>query len=124
MSRIRSRDTSPELVVRRMLHRLGYRYRLHARELPGKPDIVFRSRRKAIFVHGCFWHQHAACREGRVPASNRQYWLGKLACNTTRDREHLAALTAQGWDVCVVWECQLREVKLLEERIQAFLYSK
>lgn len=108
MSRIRSKDTKPELVVRRALHALGYRFRLHAKELPGKPDIVFRARRKAIFVHGCFWHRHPGCRIASEPKSRQDYWEAKFARNVERDRYNLSALKTDGWRVLVVWECQTR----------------
>ena len=121
MSRIRSRDTKPELVVRRMLHRLGYRYRLHRRDLPGKPDLVFGPRRKAIFVHGCFWHQHAECREGRAPGSNTEYWAPKLARNVERDEAARSALAERGWSSATVWECELADLTALEARLRSFL---
>ncbi len=123
MSQIRSRDTSPEMMVRRLLHGMGYRYRLHARDLPGKPDIVFRLRRKAIFVHGCFWHQHDACKEGRIPGSNRSYWVAKLERNIARDGEHLQCLREMGWDVLVIWECELSPGHMLVCRLRNFLQA-
>lgn len=109
MRQIKSKDTSPELLLRRMLHRLGYRFRIHRKDLPGKPDIVFPSRRKVIFVHGCFWHQHPGCREGRVPGSRREYWEPKLARNQQRDSAAQTALKEQGWDYLLVWECELKD---------------
>ena len=121
MRRIRSKNTIPEMIVRRIVYTLGYRYRLHVKDLPGKPDLVFRSRKKAIFVHGCFWHQHRACREGRVPGSRRSYWAVKLARNVERDREHLAALRRGGWKTLVLWECELGDKQGLVERIDGFL---
>lgn len=109
MSGIRSQGTKPEMTVRRLLHSLGYRYRLHVAELPGKPDLVFPGRRKVIEVRGCFWHQHEdpECRIARKPRSNRDYWLPKLARNVERDVEHEQKLQATGWDVFVVWECEV-----------------
>src|SRR4051812_24588479 len=104
MQNIRSTNTGPELVLRRLLYTLGYRYRLHVRTLPGRPDIVFQSRRKVIFVHGCFWHQHSACREGRIPSSRIEYWGPKLRMNQERDSAHCAQLEAEDWKVLVVWE--------------------
>ncbi|MBK1732758.1 very short patch repair endonuclease [Thiococcus pfennigii] len=103
MRAIRNKNTGPELVLRRMLHSLGYRFRVHVKELPGKPDIVFTKRRKVIFVHGCFWHQHEApdCTDSRTPASNKGYWDSKLARNRERDRQQTDALRARGWDVLV-----------------------
>ncbi|QYO62776.1 very short patch repair endonuclease [Leptolyngbya sp. 7M] len=122
MSKIRAKDTKPEMIVRRLLHRAGYRYRLHRHDLPGKPDIVFGSRRKAIFVHGCFWHQHSdtACLDGRRPKSNPDYWNIKLARNIERDERNRAALMGQGWDILVIWECEVRDPNLLD-RLTAFL---
>jgi DNA mismatch endonuclease (patch repair protein) len=121
MARIRSKDTMPEMLVRRLIHGLGYRYRLHAKDLPGTPDLVFRSRKKVIFIHGCFWHQHADCREGRVPSSRQSYWMAKLARNKERDRERLHTLTGMGWKVLVLWECQLVNRAALERKISVFL---
>lgn len=120
MSRIRSRDMKPELAVRRMVHAMGYRYRLHRRGLPGKPDLVFGPRRSVIFVHGCFWHQHD-CRDGRRPQSNTAYWDEKLRRNVERDAAHIAALEAAGWRVLVIWECQLRDPGALGQTLRAFL---
>src|ERR1700738_465508 len=102
MSRIRSRDTKPELVVRSLVHKLGYRFRLHRKDLPGKPDLVFASRHKVIFVHGCFWHAHD-CRVAHTPRSNATYWGPKLERNQARDKKNLAALTALGWNPLVIW---------------------
>lgn len=107
MSRVRSKDTGPEMLVRRIVHGMGYRYRLHVRVLPGVPDLVFSSRRAAIFVHGCYWHQHPGCRLARVPKSRVEFWRTKLERNRERDSENLAALRRLGWRVLVVWECQL-----------------
>ena len=110
MSRIRSKGMKPEMTVRSQLHSLGYRYRLHRRDLPGNPDLVFPARRKVIFVHGCFWHQHAdpACRIARRPKSNREYWIAKLDRNVARDAENHARLRKSGWKVHVIWECEVR----------------
>lgn len=121
MGRIRARDTQPELTVRRLLHSMGYRYRLHRRDLPGNPDLVLHGRRKVIFVHGCFWHQHSGCRHNRVPDSNRDYWEPKLARNVRRDREARTALVDMGWDVMIVWECETSEQRGLRKRLQQFL---
>src|SRR5271170_2821856 len=96
MRQIRSKDTQPEMHVRKLTHRLGYRYRLHAKDLLGKPDLVFASKQKVIFVHGCFWHQHQKCREGRLPASRPEYWIPKLTRNTDRDKQHIASLRRLG----------------------------
>lgn len=121
MRRIRSQDTSPEMAVRRLVHRLGYRYRLHAANLPGKPDLVFPGRMKAIFVHGCFWHQHSGCREGRVPSSNTEYWEPKLRRNVERDLKNQKAMHRLGWKTLVIWECFVCNSMQLERRIKRFL---
>lgn len=121
MRRIKAKDTKPEMIVRRLLHSLGYRYRLHAKDLPGKPDIVFRKRKKAIFVHGCFWHQHSECREGRFPGTRPEYWIPKLGRNVQRDYEHVESLTAAGWRVLTIWECQISHITTLEDSIRTFL---
>src|SRR5437016_10732119 len=108
MSRIRSKDTKPELLVRRLIHTLGYRYRLHRRDLPGVPDLVFPSRRAVIFVHGCFWHRHKRCKGGaRAPKSRLKYWKPKLEGNSVRDARNRKSLLRNGWRVLVIWECQL-----------------
>lgn len=123
MRQIKSRDTKPELTVRQLAHRLGYRYRLHRRDLPGKPDLVFPGRRKIIFVHGCFWHQHSdeQCRHGRPPRSNEGYWNQKLAKNVARDDRNRRALSDLGWDVLTVWECEVGETAALAETLTRFL---
>jgi len=120
MRAIRSKDMRPELAVRSMVHGLGYRYRLHARSLPGTPDLVFSSRRKAIFVHGCFWHSHG-CKSSHVPKSNRGYWIPKLRRNRDRDAKSLKALKSQGWTALVIWECETGNRLTLEKRIIRFL---
>jgi DNA mismatch endonuclease (patch repair protein) len=119
----RSTNTRPELIVRRLLFALGYRYRLHAADLPGRPDIIFRRRRKVIFVHGCFWHQHPdpACTLRRHPKTNVAYWRPKLKRNRDRDRQRLKVLTEGGWGVLVVWECELRDQPTLARRLTALL---
>jgi DNA mismatch endonuclease, patch repair protein len=121
MSRIRSKDTGPEMIVRRVLHRLGYRFRLHARELPGKPDIVFRRRRKAIQVYGCFWHRHAGCQDCSVPRSRQEYWLPKFAATVVRDERTIAELRTLGWEILVVWDCETRDLADIEMRLVGFL---
>lgn len=112
MRRIRSEGTSPELTVRRYLHALGYRYRLHAKDLPGSPDIVFRSRRLAIFVHGCYWHRHPDCRLAYTPKSRTEFWEDKFRANVRRDRRTAAQLEELGWRILVVWECDVRAGRL------------
>jgi DNA mismatch endonuclease, patch repair protein len=122
MRAIRSKGMKPELILRQLVHRLGFRFRLHARDLPGKPDLVFRSHRKAIFMHGCFWHQHArrSCRLSHIPKSNLDYWQSKLERNVLRDRKQRRALRRLGWDVLVIWECEV-EKPSVERQIKAFL---
>jgi DNA mismatch endonuclease, patch repair protein len=123
MRRVKGRDTTPELLVRRLVHRMGYRFRLHRKDLPGKPDLVFPGRRKIIFVHGCFWHGHT-CRRGRNrPSTRREYWDRKLDRNKERDQQTTRRLRRMGWSVLIVWECQLRPSKIdtTLRRIQRFL---
>ena len=120
MGRIGSKNTAPELVVRRLLHSLGYRFRLHRKDLPGKPDIVLPGRRKAIFVHGCFWHAHG-CRIGQPPKSRPEFWEPKLARNCDRDRQNEAALRNAGWDVATIWQCETKDRTDLLNRLQKFL---
>lgn len=123
MSGIRGKNTQPEMLVRRLLHAMGYRYRLHARELPGRPDIVFRSRRLAIFVHGCFWHRHPdpGCRLARMPKSRVDFWQPKLEGNRVRDEANVTALERMGWKVLLVWECQLRDREQLGNVLRRFI---
>jgi DNA mismatch endonuclease (patch repair protein) len=120
MSRIGSADTTPELRVRRLLHGLGYRFRLHGKGLPGRPDIVLARRRAVIFVHGCYWHGHG-CARGRPAQSNVAYWSPKIERNKRRDSAAMAALTAQGWRALVVWECATKDAAELRSRLTAFL---
>jgi DNA mismatch endonuclease (patch repair protein) len=123
MSRIKSRDTKPEKVVRSIVHGLGYRYRLHKPDLPGKPDIVLVRHRKIIDVHGCFFHMHK-CKYGRVmPATNTEFWKTKRLSNMIRDRRNLRALKRDGWKVLIVWECEIRDYVSLERKLQYFLSS-
>ena len=124
MRRIRSRDTAPELVVRRVLHQQGYRFRLHAKDLPGRPDIVFRRRRKAIFVHGCFWHRHEGCKRTTNPRTRIAFWEKKFSANRKRDEAAVSALERAGWDVAVVWECETKQVGALASRLMEFIDGK
>jgi DNA mismatch endonuclease, patch repair protein len=121
MRQIRSKDTLPEMRVRKLAHRLGYRYRLHVKDLAGKPDLVFASKQKVIFVHGCFWHQHQKCREGRLPASRPEYWIPKLTRNTDRDKQHIASLKRLGWKVLTLWECEVGDELVIERKLLRFL---
>lgn len=121
MSSIRGQNTKPERIVRSTLHRMGYRFRLQRRDLPGKPDIVLSSLRKVIFVHGCFWHMHR-CKYGRVtPRTNARFWRVKREGNVVRDRRNISALRRAGWEVRVVWECQTRDLMRLTNRLSTFL---
>jgi len=120
MGRVRGKDTKPELAVRSILHRMGFRFRLHRKDLPGRPDIVLPKRRKIILVHGCFWHGHT-CRRGAKPKSNQDFWAQKILSNQERDRRTLAALTDAGWSVLVLWECEIRAGTDLTERLIEFM---
>ena len=124
MAAIRGKNTKPEMVVRRMLHRLGYRYRIHRKDLPGRPDIVFSRLRKVIFVNGCFWHMHD-CRYGCVrPATNAEFWQNKRSANVERDQKNLAALQKLGWDVMILWECWTQNPQMINSKISEFLPLK
>jgi len=121
MAGIQGKDTKPEMVVRRAAHGLGYRFRLHRRDLPGTPDLVFPGRRKVILVHGCYWHRHDGCSLAYEPKSNREFWLEKFKKNIARDRRVLTELVASGWDPLVIWECESRDAKVLDARIASHL---
>lgn len=121
MSHIRSKDTAIELRVRRLAHRLGYRFRLHRKDLPGKPDLVFPARNKVIFVHGCFWHVHDCPHGMRKPQTNKGYWEPKLRRNQERDRRQIASLEEQGWKVLVIWECETDDLDELALKLRSFL---
>lgn len=123
MSRIRARDTKPEITVRRLLHRLGYRFRLHRRDLPGHPDIVLPRHRAVIFVHGCFWHRHPGCRFAYTPKSRIEFWKRKFDQNEERDARAIEALEKDSWRVLVLWECETRDVIVLERIICDFLHG-
>lgn len=120
MSRVRCKDTRPEMLVRRLVHGAGYRYRLHVSGLPGRPDLVFAARKKVIFIHGCFWHSHAACPNARIPKSRTEFWSTKLQTNKERDVRNLKALADAGWKVLVLWECELQNPALMQ-KIRDFL---
>ena len=123
MSRIRSKDTRPEIVIRSLVHRMGFRYALHRKDLPGRPDMVLTRHRKIIFVHGCFWHMHK-CRYGRVtPATNTKFWQTKREGNVARDKRNLRKLRKGGWKVLVIWECQTRHLEKLTKKLDSFLSS-
>ncbi|WP_238375811.1 very short patch repair endonuclease [Ectothiorhodospira magna] len=121
MSRVRSKDTKPEMRVRRLVHGMGYRYRLHRRDLPGCPDLVFPSRWAVIFVHGCFWHRHRGCALARLPKSRVEFWEAKLEGNRLRDENNQRRLRELGWRVLIVWECQVADLEGTAEKIKGFL---
>ena len=120
MRAIRSKDMEPELKVRSLAHRLGFRFRLHREDLPGKPDLVFVSRGKVVFVHGCFWHSHD-CRVAHTPKSNLEYWVPKLERNKTRDKKNIEELEMEGWQALVIWECETSDDSSLKKLLRAFL---
>lgn len=121
MRAVKDRDTKPEMIVRRMIHKMGYRYRLHRKDLPGKPDLVFPGRKKVIFVNGCFWHGHTCRRGARTPKTNREYWVEKIGKNRVRDRKSRRALSVKGWKVLTLWECQLKNLDIVEKKVVRFL---
>ena len=121
MARVGPKNTKPEIVVRRLLHAMGRRFRLHRRDLPGTPDIVLPGAKKAIFVHGCFWHRHPGCSKTTTPKTRRTFWTEKFDRNVERDRRKERELRAAGWDVCTVWECETRELASLEARLREWL---
>ena len=121
MSRIKSQNTGPELAIRRLIFGMGFRYRLHDKRLPGKPDIVFPGRRKVVFVNGCFWHGHMDCRYARLPKSRIDFWQRKRASNLARDRNNIAELEAEGWKVLVVWQCELKNPEFLGSKLYDFI---
>ena len=122
MRLVKSTDTKPEMAVRRLVHRLGYRFRLHRKSLPGTPDLVFPRLRKVVLIHGCFWHGHNCARGDRTPKTNRDYWVAKIARNRERDQLNQTLLVNQGWEVYVAWECRIKCPEL-EEELKAFLAS-
>jgi DNA mismatch endonuclease (patch repair protein) len=124
MSRIRGRDTKPELIVRRLAHALGYRFRLHRRDLPGAPDLVFPGRRKVVFIHGCFWHQHPGCRYAYKPKSNTEFWQKKFSANMERDVRVLLELRERGWSPLVIWECETSDLGALKARLESHLEAR
>lgn len=121
MSLVKSKNTKPEMFVRKLVHAMGYRYRLHDKKLPGKPDMVFKSRNRVIFVHGCFWHRHENCKLARLPKSRLDFWEPKLEANKERDKLVQKQLTEFGWQFLIIWECQLNDVIALRKRIVKFL---
>lgn len=121
MSRIRSRDTKPEKLVRSIMHSLGFRFRLYDKNMPGRPDLVLKKYQTAVFVNGCFWHQHPGCKKSVVPKSNRAYWLPKLAKNVDRDKKNIEIIENQGWRCLILWECETKNHESLQIKIQTFM---
>ena len=122
MSRIRSKDTSPEKAIRSLLHKMGFRFRLHVKDLPGQPDIVLPKHKKVILVHGCFWHLHKGCRDGTIPKTQHEQWKAKLERNVERDKTHMRRLRKSGWKAIVVWECEAeKSIGKVEKKISRFL---
>jgi DNA mismatch endonuclease (patch repair protein) len=124
MSRIRAKDTGPEMTVRSMLHKLGYRFRLHSTKLPGRPDVVLPKHKAVVLVHGCFWHHHAKCRRATMPTSNRNYWRAKLLVNRARDVVNAQKLKGLGWKCIVIWECELGDEEELAKRLIHALHCR
>jgi len=121
MAQIKSRNTKPERMVRSLLHRMGYRFRLHRSDLPGKPDIVLPRYQAVVFVHGCFWHRHQDCKYAYTPKSRTEFWINKLELNRLRDQKNAEALRAQGWRVFVLWECELKSIEQVVQKLDSFL---
>ncbi|URK88899.1 very short patch repair endonuclease [Rhizobium sp. RCAM05350] len=121
MARIRRANTRPEKLIRSLLNKLGYRFRIQLKGVPGRPDIAFPGRRKAIFVHGCFWHGHEQCSSWRAPKTRAEFWQHKIETNRARDERLLTAAQVSGWECLVIWECEIKDVKILEERLKTFL---
>ena len=124
MSRIKNKDTTPEIAVRSIVHRMGYRFRKNNPKLPGKPDIVLKKHKKIIFIHGCFWHGHKDCKRSSRPTTNVDFWNNKINANIMRDQKNQNILQEQGWSVLVIWQCELRDTDILIEKIKRFLESK
>lgn len=121
MRRITSKNTKPEITVRKLIFKMGFRYRIHYPNLPGKPDIVLPKYRKVLLINGCFWHQHKACKHGRVPKSNRNFWIDKFARNRLRDAINIRSMRSDGWKVTIIWECETNDMGKLEEKLKNFL---
>ncbi|MBB6134610.1 DNA mismatch endonuclease (patch repair protein) [Massilia aurea] len=121
MGRVKSKNTSPEMAVRRLVFSMGFRYRLHVKSLPGSPDLVFAGRKKVVFVNGCFWHGHDSCKYGRLPKNNTDFWAAKITRNRERDTENINALERLGWNVHTVWQCELKNPEKLQSELNDFL---
>lgn len=124
MASISGKNTKPELIVRKLLYSLGYRYRLHYANLPGKPDLVFPGKRKTIFIHGCFWHRHDCKKGNSMPSKNSEFWRKKLADNASRDNRNISELKKLGWEVLVIWECQIKDLHSLAIKLHSYLQAK
>ncbi len=124
MAGIKGQNTKPEIIVRKLVHGMGFRFRLHRKDLPGSPDLVFPRLRKVIFVHGCFWHRHSGCKFAYIPKSNTQVWLNKLETNTRRDARVTNALGALGWKILIVWECETSSLPALAQKLNAYLVAE
>lgn len=124
MSKVRSKNTNPELIVRQLIFGMGYRYRLHVASLPGKPDIVMSKRRKIIEVRGCFWHAHEGCKHATLPKTRTDFWATKIACNRERDKKNLDWLNESGWEVLIVWQCELKQLDALKSKLKKFIDSE
>ena len=120
---VKSKNTTPELLVRKMTYQMGFRYRLHRKDIPGSPDLAFIKRKKVIFVHGCFWHGHERCKRATLPQTNHDYWESKIKRNSDRDSSNLLKLEAMGWSSLIIWECELKEVEKVKLKIKCFLLS-
>lgn len=120
---VKGKNTSPELIVRRLVHRMGYRFRLHRKDLPGHPDLAFSSRKKTIFVHGCFWHGHTCPRGARIPKTNTEYWQRKIERNVKRDADHQERLKSMGWSTLIIWECEVRRSDRINFLIEGFMQA-
>jgi DNA mismatch endonuclease (patch repair protein) len=123
MSRVKSKNTTPEMAVRNLVYGMGFRYRLHDKRLPGRPDLVLSGRRKVVFVNGCFWHGHEGCRYARIPKTRVAFWRAKIVKNRNRDQANVAALTAAGWKVLTVWQCELKTLETLKKKLYDFLQN-
>lgn len=123
MRAVKSKNTAPEMIVRKLIYNLGYRYRLHGSHLPGNPDIFLNKKKKAIFIHGCFWHGHSCARGNRVPSNNNTYWVNKINRNKERDKRNYEALSEIGWQILIIWECDLKKIEIVREKLANFLHS-
>ncbi len=121
MKKVKGKNTKPEILIRSMLHRMGYRFRLHRKDLPGNPDIVLPKYKKVIFVHGCFWHGHQGCKRASLPATNRQYWVNKIKKNKVRDAENMKKLKESGWTPLILWTCRLKNREKIKKELVDFL---